>query len=1434
MTTGTAADQSVVTDTATTTTEDDGETTDPEEEEEDDEGDEEGEEIVLQEDEEEEEEEAVSNGDGEALNNHDEDSASPEQPSSSSVLVVELEAISSASKAKEEGNAHYANQKFRPAVLAYSKGLDSLAQAASGRSIAASSSSPSPAIQELHVSLRSNLAQAYLKVQDYVQAERQCSIVLEQWDDSIPKIWYRRAMAREQLALSAAAKRMMEKKPSISNHIIGAEQHKTTSTTNHPEALLQLALEDLRVSAQLLQEQELDEKMKKTARTALERVQNRLRQWKEQEEPLSNYSSTAESGPRTTSAAPAPAVNNSLQSQSSPSSPHPPRNGSMNGYHHVASTTATMLPAEPIIPKPEPSQQRQDVMRLLIARSIGLQKAKSNNTTIGGEALFVVDWKWWCQWCRHVDFFHTLEEEKDDDNENDDDGVKQERILKLLPPGAILPRELNRRPSTTKQDNHNKANKAGGGGGDETSSTDSDDDDDNSTEDVVWLDDSAPGILDNTALLLPSHLDNTQSCSSTQPSFYQQWYRHFQSSADEFLSSCDTRNNNNSGGMDNDSKESIITTAAPKVCLRPNLVRGFHYEIVPREVYCALKSWYREKTPPICRRTFVLQQQHASENKDPKKNGGNAQVQVPKIAIQLYPLSHQPTKVQQQENNKSCKICAACRARHATKRCARCMSVWYCDRACQEAHWPFHKGICSKTASGKHNNDSHHPYHADGRVGLNTLGNTCFMNSALQCLSHATPLTRHFLSNRFKVDLNVSNPLGTGGKLAHAFDIVLKDLWLKPNTTSTSPTALKRAIALFAPRFAGCLQHDAQEFLAYLLDGLHEDLNRIRQAPYVEMPDADHHGANMAVAGAEAWECHLRRNDSLVMDTFYGQFKSTCVCPNASCGRVSVSFDAFNHVSLEIPQLQKSTMWMQVLLFHNSPPQTQQASNNNHNKTTSPRVVRYAVCVRRGSLMADFRQALSQLCGIPPAQMALCEVSDHTIVEIINDNKPVAAVRADEAIITAYQIEPSNAGAIIHIIGMHALLEEKDKIEEVVEEEEKEDVNTSSCVRELFGFPFLTSISADMTCRQLWDYLWQRMRHMVLPLIEEGTEEEIEPEMEQLYQQLVDIRVTDGEGSSFPVFPVAFEKVDSNAGKEDDDEGTTTPLTPYLPREIDEKLIKFLGEDCTSRFLFLSFEWKQSIPVPQEFLQNASAVSGSGAVGNNKKKKKTKKNNIKAKIIPKAIGIEARRFMAFQDHPSYMEGLRKQRAMNAAKGVSLDQCFDTFTKPERLDEHNMWYCSNCKEHVRALKTMELWRLPNILVVHLKRFEFRHGFRRDKLTTFVDFPLEGLDMSQHCAKWKNGNDSSNEDVSPPEQLYIDDNVPAVYDLFAVVNHYGRMGFGHYTAFARKWDEEYMSNEWALFDDSSVRSVGDGRGGNNGADSVVTPAAYVLFYRRRTFN
>lgn len=188
--------------------------------------------------------------------------------------------------------------------------------------------------------------------------------------------------------------------------------------------------------------------------------------------------------------------------------------------------------------------------------------------------------------------------------------------------------------------------------------------------------------------------------------------------------------------------------------------------------------------------------------------------------------------------------------------------------------------------------------HPPGMVGFQNLGNTCYMNAALQALSASRLFREYFTLRAFALDLNEENELGTGGHLAVALFDLLSDVWSSGSSRTVAPRRLKQVIAKARADFEGNDQHDAQEFLDAVLSFLGEDTNRVLgKKPYIALPDSN--GRPDAIVAAEWWLAHLHRDRSAVSALFGGQFKSTLQCCN--CGFTSCRFELFSLLPLPLP-----------------------------------------------------------------------------------------------------------------------------------------------------------------------------------------------------------------------------------------------------------------------------------------------------------------------------------------------------------------------------------------------------------------------------------------------------------------------------------------------------------------------------------------------------
>lgn len=632
-----------------------------------------------------------------------------------------------------------------------------------------------------------------------------------------------------------------------------------------------------------------------------------------------------------------------------------------------------------------------------------------------------------------------------------------------------------------------------------------------------------------------------------------------------------------------------------------------------------------------------------------------------------------------------------------------------------------------------------------GSVGLTNLGNTCYMNSALQCLANTQLLAEYFLSGMYLEDINRTSTLGLHGKLAEVYGKLAEDMWCAKQK-ALSPRNFKKTIGKFNEAFRGSDQQDAQELLAFLLSGLSEDLNRIQDKPYVEQPDSD--GRFDGDLADEWWRNHLHREVSIIVALFTGQYKSLLTC--SECGFKSARFEPFTFLQLPLPEPTHSTVTLVLVLANGMPPMK--------------------VSVRLGisATVFDLKHELMKLCqsdfnlpDITEADIKVCEYSGSMILSFKADNRRIGQIRSIERLI-AFQLERLDAGTIqatrhrrpsyvpssipavrieemetersaqakfYEILGKGALVEVKrrsqshDYIPGIIvdvatapspsEEDNADEENAAVYTVRLqrvdeevqvplnrlrprqarllyipllsrklsysalyfknpfrpapFGIPNLVRICPElMTGYELYKLVWQRVKRYVedRPLKKWDSLDEEDP-------TVVSNRID-----------TVFTGLSSTCG--------------FVLRRVESKGLT----DSRSNWLTRSFGYV--IPCNDEPLSIME--------------EETIAIDWDLKIFQDRSNLEKMRHI--ESHAS----VEKNEAIDKGP-VPLRHCLDAFTTEEKISEG---YCSSCRKHLEMTKKLEIWRLPPVMVIHMKRFQYTQTYRR-KLASLVEFPVHGLDL-----------------------------------------------------------------------------------------------------------
>lgn len=720
------------------------------------------------------------------------------------------------------------------------------------------------------------------------------------------------------------------------------------------------------------------------------------------------------------------------------------------------------------------------------------------------------------------------------------------------------------------------------------------------------------------------------------------------------------------------------------------------------------------------------------------------------------------------------------------------------------------------------------------------------MNSALQCLSNTGPLCMYFASGTFKKDVNPKNAMGMKGQLAEQFGKLVEAMWSGSYTT-VSPRSLKTTIGKWAPQFSGYSQHDSQELLAFLLDGLHEDLNEISKKPFVEVPEGGTR-PDLEVAD-DAWAGHKKRNRSLIVETFQGQLKSTLVCPD--CGKTSITFDPFMYLSLPLPTERDRAI--EIVLF-----------KYNTDLDTFP--VKYGIKIAKRAKIEELKAQLSPLCGVPVSEMHAANSYCNKIYAYLPNDLTVASIN-DADINLVYQIPPHDPKATIRIHAIHRRARPPAEIAAAT-------TSYGRCPWQLMGLPFVLQLPTGTTGATVHAEIWSRIKRHLGPI---ATQPPFTP-------------TTPPAPSSDPTPPKDTTPPKDSASEKDKDTGDSSSTKTGDEGE-DSKCSHRSGKHKHRHHQKhrKEGETKEGETKPEE------AAMAEGQKGDKPAETKTEKEPTPEATPPKQtaespkLQHEAHSFdpttgqeypfkvslvsstglscakcpyssdcygctMACDNTPQDWASMIKWASTvtlavdwcpacsaacaklepnvssviihqscstlraETARSISLDDCMRLFSSNEQLGPEDPWWCPGCKTHKQAFKKFDLFRLPRILVVHLKRFQYSRLFR-EKLSTDVEFPTDVWDLTKFV---------------PPQQT------PPLYRLYAVSvsltlsarllllfsppshlgaqNHMGGLGGGHYTAFARNRND----GKWYLFNDSSCQEVG--------ARDVRGNSAYVLFYER----
>jgi ubiquitin carboxyl-terminal hydrolase 4/11/15 len=627
-----------------------------------------------------------------------------------------------------------------------------------------------------------------------------------------------------------------------------------------------------------------------------------------------------------------------------------------------------------------------------------------------------------------------------------------------------------------------------------------------------------------------------------------------------------------------------------------------------------------------------------------------------------------------------------------------------------------------------------------GLVGLNNLGNTCYMNTSIQCLSNCDILTNFFLNDNYITNNNNHN----GEILVNAYKEILIGLW-KKNIKNFEPLLFKKLIGQMNSTFRNNEQHDANDFLIFLLNGLKDGLNIIiNQNDYNNNESIDFKDEIEEYLFFK--KNYLSKEQSIIIDLFYGTFKSSLYCLNPDCKYISNKFENFTTISLPLT-INYSPNNIKVYFIYEIS------------------TIIFICQIFDTMSIKNFREKINYLLKIGIFTFEIYFENDKKEYILIDESKykNMGELLGNNKKIFLFQIpritfgkDNTDENLIKDILDDHSLIYKREKEfdnSKIVNENIEESFNKEEWIKcIIYHYSYKNDNNKNKDKYLPKDYL----NYLNIIYINKGwTNKELFQYIIKYYKSFYS-----PPDQKFESFFENYEKtIEKYINKKD------FKLTYSLNKKLSYPFIIF--------FIGTSLIYKEDKNI------NDLIEEENGDLFSIKESKKTIKEILQNIKLKENETVKDYQFIfKLVWNPDFIQRFKNNlssiKIENTTITFDLMNLLNNFIQKEILSEENNWICPKCKKNKSSEKKIDIFTCSEILIIQLKR---------NNLSNLVKFPIENLNIGEYVQYKEN-----------KQENYL-------YDLFAVANHKGSLDQGHYYAYCKNKENK----KWYEFNDKNVKEI-----------------------------